>query len=238
MKLTQSSIRRAVTTLMIYLIAIGFGVFSLVRLKLDLYPKLEFPMIAVISQYTGVGPEDMETVVTRIIEKSVASVKNVKKLTSTSAEGISLVMLEFDWGTDMDQSKIEIREALDLVRSTFPDDMTDPLLFAFDVSGQPIMYMTVESQLHGQAELRRISENDVEPRLERIPGVASAFTVGGMRREIKVLADPGRLRARNVTLDQIVGALRMNNIQSPSGWIQDENQEFTSPDGRRIFHSG
>jgi len=212
---------------MIYLIAIGFGFFSLVRLKLDLYPKLEFPMVAVISQYTGVGPEDMETVVTRTIEKSVASVKNVKKLTSTSAEGISLVMLEFDWGTDMDQSKIEIREALDLMRSTFPDDMTDPLIFAFDVSGQPIMYMTVESQLHGQAELRRISENDVEPRLERIPGVASAFTVGGMRREIKVLADPGRLRARNITLDQIVGALRMNNIQSPSGWIQNENQEFT-----------
>ncbi len=227
MRITQSSIKRAVTTSMIYLIAIGFGFFSLVRLKLDLYPKLEFPMVAVISQYTGVGPEDMETVVTRTIEKSVASVKNVKKLTSTSAEGISLVMLEFDWGTDMDQSKIEIREALDLMRSTFPDDMTDPLIFAFDVSGQPIMYMTVESQLHGQAELRRISENDVEPRLERIPGVASAFTVGGMRREIKVLADPGRLRARNITLDQIVGALRMNNIQSPSGWIQNENQEFT-----------
>jgi hydrophobic/amphiphilic exporter-1 (mainly G- bacteria), HAE1 family len=227
MKITQISIRRAVTTLMIYLIAIGFGLFSLARLKLDLYPKLEFPMIAVISQYTGVGPQDMETVVTRTIEKSLASVKNVKKLTSTSAQGLSLVMLEFDWGTNMDQSKIDIREALDLVRSTFPDDMTDPLLFAFDVSSQPILYLTVESQLHGQAELRRISENDVEPRLERLPGVASASTVGGMRREIKVLADPGRLRARNISLDLIVNALRMNNVQSPSGWIENEHQEFT-----------
>ena len=227
MKITEGSIKRAVTTLMIYLIAIGFGLFSLARLKLDLYPKLEFPMIAVISQYTGVGPEDMETVVTRPIEKALASVKNVKKLTSTSAQGVSLVMLEFDWGTDMDQSKIEMREALDIVSGAFPDDMTDPLLFAFDVSAQPIMYLTIESAQYGQAELRRISENDVEPRMERIPGVASAFTVGGMKREIKVLADPGRLLARNVTLDQVILALRMNNIQSPSGWIENEHQEFT-----------
>ncbi|MBP1655789.1 MAG: hydrophobic/amphiphilic exporter-1, family [Bacteroidetes bacterium] len=227
MKITQGSIKRAVTTSMIYLIAIGFGLFSLARLKLDLYPKLEFPMIAVITQYTGVGPEDMETVVTRPIEKALASVKNVKKLTSTSAQGVSLVMLEFDWGTDLDQSKIEMREALDIIRSTFPQDMTDPLLFAFDISAQPIIYLTVESDVYGQAELRRISENDVEPRLERIAGVASAFTYGGMRREIKVLADPGRMRARNVTLDQLVLALRMNNIQSPSGWIENEYQEFT-----------
>ena len=227
MKIAQSSIRRPVTTAMFYLIAVGFGLFSLVRLKLDLYPKLEFPMIAVISQYTGVGPEDMETVVTRPIEKSLASVKNIKKLTSTSAQGLSLVMLEFDWGTDMDQSKIEIREALDLVSGTFPEDMTKPLIFAFDITAQPILYLTVESDQHGPAELRRISENDVEPRLERIPGVASAFTIGGMRREIKVLVDPGRLRARSVTLDQVVGALRANNIQTPSGWIENENQEFT-----------
>lgn len=227
MRITQTSITRAVTTTMIYLIAVGFGLFSLARLKLDLYPELEFPMVAIVSQYSGVGPGDMETVVTRPIEKAVASVKNVKKLTSTSAQGLSIVMLEFDWGTDMDQSKIEIREALDIMRGTFPDDMSEPLLFAFDFSNQPVLYLTLESDVHGQAELRRIAENDLEPRLERLPGVASVFTMGGLRREIKVLADPGRLRARNVTLDQIVGALRMNNIQLPSGWIEDKRLEFT-----------
>jgi HAE1 family hydrophobic/amphiphilic exporter-1 len=126
-------------------------------------------------------------------------------------------MVEFDWGTNMDQSKTDIREALDLVRGMFPDDMSDPLLFAFDVSSQPILYLTVGSDLHGPAELRHISENDVEPRLERIPGVAASMTIGGMRREIKVLTDPGRLRARNITLDQIVNALRMNNIHRQDG---------------------
>src|SRR5512136_1503562 len=100
MNLTQMSIRRGVTAFMIYLMAAGFGLFSLIRLKLDLYPNLEFPMIAVISQYTGVGPGDIETVVTRPVEETVSTVENVKQVSSMSQQGLSAVMLEFEWGTD------------------------------------------------------------------------------------------------------------------------------------------
>ncbi|MBI3110385.1 MAG: efflux RND transporter permease subunit [Ignavibacteriales bacterium] len=227
MKITRTAIRRGVTTSMIYLIAVGFGMFSLARLNLDLYPKLEFPLIAIISQYTGVGPFDIETVVTRPIEKTVASVKNVTKVSSRSVQGLSLVMLEFDWGTNMDQAKVDVRDNLDFVRAVLPPDMDEPLLFAFDPSSQPVLYLAIQSDVHGQAELRRISERDIEPRMERIPGVAAAFTIGGMRREIKVLADPGRLHARGVSIDQIAAALRNNNTQVPSGWIEDERTEFT-----------
>jgi HAE1 family hydrophobic/amphiphilic exporter-1 len=195
MKITEISIKRGVTFFMIYLIAVGFGLFSLARLNIDLYPKLEFPILAVISQYTGVGPFDIETVVTRPIEEAVAPVQNVKKITSTSTQGLSLVMLEFDWGTDMDQAEIDVRNNLEFIKDLLPDDVSKPMVFAFDPSAQPILYLAVESELHGQAELRRISELDIEPRLERIPGVASAFTMGGMRREIKILADPGKMRA-------------------------------------------
>ncbi|MDZ7377077.1 MAG: efflux RND transporter permease subunit, partial [candidate division KSB1 bacterium] len=106
-------------------------------------------------------------------------------------------------------------------------DIRSPMVFAFDPSAQPILYLAVESDLHGQAELRRISEQDIEPRIERIPGVASAFTIGGMRREIKVLADPVRMRAHNVSIQHIIGALQANNLQLPSGWIDDKRQEFT-----------
>src|SRR5512137_154218 len=100
MKLTESAIKYGVTYSMLYLVVVGFGLFSLLRLNLDLYPKMEFPMLAVIAQYTGVGPYDIETSVTKLIEETVASVENVKKVSSTSAQGLSLVMLEFDWGTD------------------------------------------------------------------------------------------------------------------------------------------
>lgn len=227
MNITNTAIRRGVTFFMIYLIAVGFGLFSLSQLNVDLYPKLEFPVLAIITQYTGVGPFDIENVITRPIEETVSSVQNVKKVSSTSTQGLALVTLEFEWGTDMDQAEIDVRTNLEYVRDVLPDDITQPMVFAFDPSSQPILYMAVTSELHGQAELRRISEQDIEPRVERIPGVASAVTMGGMRREIKVLADPVRMRAHKMTIDQLIAALQANNLQLPSGWIDNELQEFT-----------
>jgi HAE1 family hydrophobic/amphiphilic exporter-1 len=227
MKMTQIAIKRGVTFFMIYLIAVGFGLFSLSQLNVDLYPKMDFPVLAIITQYTGVGPFDIETVITRPLEEAVSSVENVKKVTSNSTQGLSLVMLEFEWGSDMNQAEIDVRNNLEYIKDVLPDDISAPMVFAFDPSTQPILYMAVSSDLHGQAELRRISELDIEPRLERIPGVASAFTVGGMRREIKVFADPGRMRAHQVSIDQLIAALQMNNLQLPSGWIDNKQQEFT-----------
>jgi HAE1 family hydrophobic/amphiphilic exporter-1 len=227
MKITQVSIKRGVTFYMIYLIAVGFGLFSLLRLNLDLYPDMQFPMLAIITQYTGVGPFDIETVITRPIEETISAVENVNKVSSTSTQGFSLVMLEFDWGTDMDQAEIDVRNNLEYIKDVLPDDISQPMVFAFDPSQQPILYLSVSSDLHGQAELRRISEQDIEPRIERIQGVAASFTTGGMQREIKVLANPGRLRAHNISIQQLVNALQMNNLQLPSGWIESKQQEFT-----------
>jgi HAE1 family hydrophobic/amphiphilic exporter-1 len=227
MKMTETAIKRGVTFAMIYLIAVGFGFFSLSRLNLDLYPKLEFPVLAIITQYSGVGPFDIETVITRPIEEAVASVENVQKVSSTSTQGLSLVMLEFDWGSDMNQAEIDVRTNLEYIRDAIPKDISQPMVFSFDPSTQPVLYMAVASDIHGQAELRRISENDIEPRIERIPGVASAFTMGGMRREIKVLADPSRLRAYDVSIQQLTAALQSNNLQLPSGWLDTKQQEFT-----------
>ncbi|MCI0691097.1 efflux RND transporter permease subunit [candidate division KSB1 bacterium] len=227
MKMTETAIRRGVTFFMIYLIAVGFGLFSFGRLDIDLYPKLEFPMIALISQYTGVGPFDMETVVTRPVEEVVASVENIEKITSTSAQGLSLVLLEFDWGTNMNQAEIDVRNSLEFIQDVLPQEVDGPLVFAFDPSQQPIFYLALSSDMHGMAELRRIAERDLEPRLERIPGVASAFTMGGMRREIKVLVDPARLRAHNIPIEQVSAALQMGNLQLPAGKIDNAMQEFT-----------
>ncbi len=226
MRITEIAIRRAVTFTMIYLIAVGFGLFSLGRLRVDLWPNLTFPVIAVITQYTGVGPYDMETAVTRPIEETLASVQNVKTVGSSSRQGLSLVLLEFSWGTDMNQAEIDVRNALDWVTDILPDDATDPMVFAFDPSMQPICFYSIGSGVHGLAELRRIAELDLEPRIERIPGVASASTIGGLRREIKVLIDPVRMRAHNISIAQVEAAIRMNNLQLPSGWIEDEQREF------------
>ncbi|NQT27196.1 efflux RND transporter permease subunit [candidate division KSB1 bacterium] len=227
MFITKTAIKRGVTFMMVYIIAVGFGLFSLSRLRVDLWPKLDFPVIAVITQYTGVGPFDIETVITRPIEETVASVQSVKTVNSQSRQGLSLIMLEFAWGTDMDQAEIDVRNALDWVEDYLPEDVSDPLVFAFDPAMQPIGFYTIGSNVHGLAELRRISELELEPRLERIPGVASASTMGGLQREIKILVDPVRMRAHNISIQQVEVALQMNNLQLPSGWIEDELREFT-----------
>ena len=227
MQITKTAIKRGVTFLMIYIVAVGFGLFSLMRLRMDLFPRLDFPIIAVITQYTGVGPFDIETVVTRPIEETVAAVQNVKTVSSTSRQGLSLTLLEFEWGSNMDQAEIDVRNNLDFIEDYLPDDISDPLVFAFDPSMQPIAFLAVGSQFHGLAELRRISERELEPQIERIPGVASATTSGGLQREIKILVDPVRLRAHHISIQQIEAALRMNNLQLPSGWIDNDQQEFT-----------
>lgn len=227
MTITELAVKRGVTFVMIYLIVLGFGLFSLNRLKIDLFPKLEFPLLAIITQYTGVGPFDMETVVTRPIEEVVASVENVETISSQSSQGLSLVLLEFAWGTDMNQSEIDVRKNLEFLKGVLPADLSDPMVFTFDPSTQPILYLTVNSAIHGMAELRQIAEHNIEPRLERVKGVASSFTMGGMAREIKVLVDPARLRAHNLSIQQVMGALQMNNLQIPSGWIDNDRQEFS-----------
>ena len=227
MKITQLSIKNGVTTAMIYLIVAGFGLFSLARLNVDLYPKLEFPIMAVITQYTGVGPFDLETVVSRPIEEATASVENIKTVRSTSQQGLSLVLLEFNWGTDMNQAEIDVRNSLEFIRDYMPEDASEPMVFAFDVSAQPVLYLTLSSPSLSQAELRYIGEHDLEPRLERISGVASVSTMGGRKREIKIYADPMRMRAHNIALQQITGALQAANLQIPSGMVENENLEFS-----------
>ena len=227
MKITTLSIKRGITFFMIYLLVIGFGLFSLLRLRIDLFPDLTFPIIAVLTQYTGVNPYDIETTVTRPLEETVSSVENIKKVNSITSQGLSLIILEFDWGTDMDQAEIDARRNIDMIRDYLPDDVMQPMVFAFDPSMQPVEFLAVNSNQYGLAELRRISEMDIEPRLERIPGVANAFTTGGLSREIKVLVDPHRLQAHRFSIDFLVNALRMNNMQLPSGTVDDKNLEFT-----------
>ncbi|MBL7093004.1 efflux RND transporter permease subunit [candidate division KSB1 bacterium] len=227
MKITTLAIKRGISFFMIYLLVIGFGIFSLAKLRIDLFPDLTFPIIAVLTQYTGVNPYDIETTVTRPLEETVSSVENVKKVSSITSQGLSLIILEFDWGTDMDQAEIDARRNIDMIRDFLPDDVMQPMVFAFDPSMQPVEFLAVNSNQYGLAELRRISEMEIEPRLERIPGVANAFTVGGLSREIKVLVDPHRLQAHRFSIDFVINVLRMNNMQLPSGFVDDKKMEFT-----------
>ena len=227
MILSKLAIKRGITFSMVYLIAIGFGIFGLSSLKLDLYPNITFPVIAVMSQYEGVGPEDIEEVLTRPLEQSVTAVENVKKITSNSGAGTSVIIMEFAWGSDMEKAENDVRTNIDFVRDFLPEGSTDPITFAFNPSMQPIVYLAASSDQLGMAELRRLIDEQVSPILERLPGVASTDVQGGLERQIRILVDPHALAAQGFSLQQIVQILRMENLQIPGGIIDETAKEFS-----------
>lgn len=227
MKLSSISIRRGITFTMIYVAAVGFGLFSLARLRLDLYPDITFPVVLVMSQYTGAGPFDIETVLTEPMEQTVASVEGLQRITSTSRAGLSLIVMEFDWGHDMDKAQTDVIRALEWVSDYLPDDATDPMVFAFDPSQMPIMFTGIGSPVLDQAELRRVATEHISPRIERIPGVATADVVGGLERQIRVQADPRALASYGLAISDVTHALRGGNLQVPGGMIKDGRTAFS-----------
>jgi len=226
MRLSRLSIRRGITFTMIFLILIGLGFYGLGSLKLDLYPDITFPVVGIMTDYEGVGPEDIENSISRTLESTVVSVENIKHVTSWSKSGSSTLLLEFEWGTDMDQAEIDVRNQVDFVRDYLPSEASEPMIFAFNPSMQPIMFMTLTSDQMGMAELRRLADDRITAALERIDGVASAYVSGGMVRQIKVLLDPDKLASHGISSLNIVQTLGMENMQIPGGLVDDEFKEF------------
>lgn len=226
MKIVNMSTSRRVTLVMIYMIVIGFAIFSFSQLKVDLLPELSFPVIGIVTQYTGVGPEDMENLIARPIEEGVTATKNVKKVTSQTTEGTCLTLLEFDWGTDIDKAEADVRKRVDLIRDFLPDDASQPITFAFDPSMMPIMFMLLNSPIHGPAELRNMSEHTIEPLLERVEGVAGAETQGGLERQINIRLNPVLLAAHKISAQNVLNAIRMQGGLFPAGKIATETTNF------------
>jgi HAE1 family hydrophobic/amphiphilic exporter-1 len=211
---------------MVYIFVVAFGLFGLARLKIDLYPDISFPVIAIITTYTGVPPADMETLVTKPIEEAVASVENIKHVRSLSKLGASLILAEFDWGIDLDKSEKDIRNNVDFIRDFLPDDAKEPIIIAFDPQKMPILFMSVSGPM-GPAELREISRRQIKPALERIVGVASAETAGGLKRQIQIQIDPVKLHAQGLSVESIISTLRRENLQVPGGELNEGETEFS-----------
>jgi HAE1 family hydrophobic/amphiphilic exporter-1 len=233
--LASLAVRFRVTFLMIYLAVLGAGAYFGSRLNLDMYPDISFPAIMVITTYTGASPEDIEQLVTRPIEEACAAVEGVKHVNSESRDGASMIFIDFEWGTDLDQAEIDVRRGLDFVREQLPSDAQEPITFAFDPSMQPVLIYSVSGP-YDQARLRDISEREIEPRLERIHGVASAATMGGLKREIHIEIMPDRLAAAGISVNQLIAALRMENVQIPGGDVVDGGREL-SIQVRGAFHT-
>ncbi|MGQ9508421.1 MAG: efflux RND transporter permease subunit [Thermodesulfobacteriota bacterium] len=226
MSLSGLAIKRGITFTMIYIFLVMFGLFGLSRLKIDLYPDISFPVIAIITTYTGVAPEDMETLITKPIEEAVATVEKIKHIRSLSKLGASLILAEFDWGIDLDKSEKDIRNNIDLIRGLLPDEADEPLIFQFDPQKMPILFMSVSGPM-GPAELRELCRKRIKPALERLEGVASVETAGGLKRQIQVEVDLSKLYAQGLSVDSLISTIRRENLQIPAGKLDEGEMEFS-----------
>ena len=225
MNLPALSIRRPVAVVMVFLLVVVLGVVSLGRLKLDLMPKMNIPVAAVITTYEGAGPFEVENMITRPLEATLATVSNITGISSQSSGGTSWVMLEFDWGVNMDFALLEVRERIDMIKGFLPDEAGDPLVVKFDPSMMPVMNLAVSGNA-GQAKLKQIAEDEIAPRLERIPGVASVSVAGGLVRQINVDIDQEKLNAYGLSLQNVVQTLQAENLNLPGGYAQTGTLEL------------
>jgi HAE1 family hydrophobic/amphiphilic exporter-1 len=210
---------------MVFLLVVVLGVVSLGRLKLDLMPKMNIPVAAVITTYEGAGPFEVENMITRPLEATLATVSNITGISSQSSGGTSWVMLEFDWGVNMDFALLEVRERIDMIKGFLPDEAGDPLVVKFDPSMMPVMNLAVSGNA-GQAKLKQIAEDEIAPRLERIPGVASVSVAGGLVRQINVDIDQEKLNAYGLSLQNVVQTLQAENLNLPGGYAQTGTLEL------------
>lgn len=225
MKLPEFSVNRKVTTSMLVMIVVVLGILAYTQLGLDFFPELEFPTVSVITSYQGVSPEDIENTITRPLEQVVNTVSGVKNVNSTSSEGVSVIMVELEWGTNLDFAAQDIRDQIGIYAGYLPEDASDPMVVKFDISQMPIVFWGVTGD-RPVDELKEIIEEEVAMRIERIEGVASSQVFAPETREIQVNIDMPALESRKLSLQQVIQVLRMENLNLPAGHLVERHKEF------------
>ena len=225
MSIPDFAIRRSVTIYIACAIVILLGAISFQRLPIDLMPDIEFPRITVMTRYEGVAPGEMETLITRRVEETLGGAPGVQEVSSSSTEGQSRVMVSFDWGTDLDEAADELRTRLDRLRRSLPEGSDPPTMFKFDLSQFPIMFLGVAGDM-GPRELRQLTEEQIQYRIERVPGVAQAEVRGGLRREIHVNLALEKLQSLDLSVNEVVNLIRRENTNLPGGPVEEGRYEL------------
>ena len=226
MSLSSKAVAKPTTILIIFIVLTALGLYSTSKLPIDLYPDLEIPYIIVSTSYPNAGPEEVENSITRTLESSLSGITGLKTLVSTSSSGSSMVMLELNYGTNLDSATNEIRDRLDLVKDYLPEDATSPTIIKMDPSMLPIMSLTLTGNRTPE-ELRQYAEDVVQPRLEQIDGIASANISGGREKAIVIEIPRDRLEAYSLTITQIAQMLGAQNLQSSGGQITQGDINYT-----------
>ena len=228
--LVEFCTRRRVTVAMFWITMFLFGGLALRDLKVNLLPDLSYPTLTVRTEYTGAAPAEIETLVTQPVEEAVGVVKNLRKLTSVSRTGQSDVVLEFAWGTDMDQASLEVRDKMEALQ--LPLEAKAPVLLRFNPSTEPILRLALSDKGNGGDELRRLTElrryadDDLKKKLEPVSGVAAVKVGGGLEDEVQVDIDQQKLAALGIPIETVIQRLQQENINVSGGRLEEGSQRY------------
>ncbi len=226
MWLTRLALRNPVFILMMSLMVLALGWVSLGRLSVDLFPSIDIPIIRVATFYTGAGPVDIEKSITMPIERAVSASPGVDRVESTSKQGVSLVSVWFQYGTNLDNAQFEVSQRVAQILNTLPPGIQQPFILKFDVTNIPVVQVAMSGEGLDEKELYDLGYNVIEPQLERITGVASATVGGGQVREIEVKVRRDALRARNLAVLDVVDAMKSTNLLFPSGDLRAGDRDY------------
>ena len=225
MSLPRFSVHRPVTTIMIYVAVLLMGVIAWTRLPQELYPRITYPQLTVVTRYKDAAPEEIELLVTKPIEEAVGTVSGLRRVSSISREEVSLVIAEFNWNTSMDFAALGVREKIDLIKERLPRGSEDPVVVKFNPFELPVMVLNLSGDLSPH-ELLETARKQIKNELEKVDGVAAVNISGGLEREILVEVDQGRLEANKLPISQVTESLTKANLNYPGGTIKEAFYEY------------
>ncbi len=224
MKLTDFSVDKPVTITMVVLIVVVVGVISLTKLGMDMMPDIDFPTLSIMVRYPGAQSEELETIVAKNYEASIAAVNGVKKIQTISQEDVCFILVDFIWGTNLDEAANDIRETVSWIEPYMPEDVESPIIIKFSLSTMPLAVYGVTG-MEDTVAMKKMMEDVVQARLERLDGVAQASFFGGKTREVQVLLDRSAMLGSGVTPEQVQMALAYQNLNMPAGRLITDRRE-------------
>lgn len=219
MALPKFAVAHPVAVAMLYVGLLVLSVSAFMRIGLDMFPDVSFPTMSIITSYQGAGTEEVEEKITKLIESQTAITRNLKEIKSVSKEGLSVVSLQFEWGTNLDNAANDVRDRLGIIRKRLPTGAEDPVILRIDMKDIPIMFMGVTSGA-SYPQIYNILDQDVANMLKRVPGVGNVTVMGGQERQINIDVDRRRLEAFGLTLSDVRQAVAANNVMQAAGNMQ------------------
>lgn len=226
-KITEFVLKRPVTTFLVVVSLIFFGFMSITNQKMELMSDIEMPMMIVTTTYAGASPEDVDKLITKPIEDGVSVLSDVKEVTSRSAENYGMTIIQYEYGTDMDEAYDALKKKMDSIKSKLPDGADDPTFLEMSMNGQPSMYLTIQNPT--QENMYNYVENDIAPEFNKLSTVASVDTTGGQKQYVQIQLIPEKLKQYHLSMSTVAQLVSAADFSYPAGTTSVGSQDLPSP---------